>query len=570
LKIKFPKLQKTRYYYSWVDTISRCVKKSTSKLAWILSSDVDYSDFKFDFYPTKWQHNMIHVFGTQWSHWGNTYMINTETFLKDTEYVRVIEHLQNINFVKKRVAKVTENFHDIIYIDHGNDCNTLNQIKQKCPTSSVTVLKYKDNYLRTLNDWVTKLDKTEIKREHYMWVCSSICDYTDFDFSWVGDPFKSEQLNVFSSSVGSDKQQFGDTFLLNLNLYKQESETLFRLEDYSHSINYIQHISAARLPHPVIMHDHDSQVTAIKKIKNRSWPYYELINKESNLVHEQNLIPNMWNIHECSVLISGEDGSRIVVPDMAIDYIQYEVYDYMFLYNMNLQDTLKPLDIVFISNGEPSANSNYERLLEIAAVNKLSNRIVRVKDVVGRVASQHAAANASETAWYFLINGKLEVNPEFDFNWQPDRLQKPKHYIFMATNPVNHLEYGHQAIVANNKRLTMETEVQGLDFTMDSPHEIVDMNSGVAIYNTDSWTTWRTAFRECIKLKHYSVVNDNQQNSDRLNTWLTVGDGENGQWSTGGAYDAMEYYESVNGELSELMKSYDWAMLKELYDSKYS
>jgi hypothetical protein len=140
----------------------------------------------------------------------------------------------------------------------------------------------------------------------------------------------------------------------------------------------------------------------------------------------------------------------------------------------------------------------------------------------------------------------------------------------MATNPVNHLEYGHQAIVANNKRLTLLTDVRGLDFTMDSAHEVVDMNSGVAIYNTDSWTTWRTAFRECIKLKHYSVVNDNQQNLDRLNTWLTVGDGKNGQWSTGGAYDAMEYYESVNGELSELMKSYDWAMLKKLYDSKYS
>ena len=140
----------------------------------------------------------------------------------------------------------------------------------------------------------------------------------------------------------------------------------------------------------------------------------------------------------------------------------------------------------------------------------------------------------------------------------------------MATNPVNHLEYGHQAIVANNKRLTLLTDVRGLDFTMDSPHEIVNMNSGIAIYNTDSWTTWRTAFRECIKLKHYSVVNDNQQNFDRLNTWLTVGEGENAQWSTGGAYDAMEYYESVNGELSELMKSYDWEMLKKLYDSKYS
>ena len=565
LKLKFPKLQKTRYYYSWVDTITRCVKKSTTKLIWILSSDIDYSDFKFDFYPTKWQRDMVHIFGTQWSQWGNTYMINTKTFLKDTEYVRVLEHLQNINFVKKRVAKVTENFHDIVYIDHGNDSNTLAQIKQKCPASSVTVLKYKDNYLRTLNDWVTRLDKTDIKREHYMWVCSSICDYADFDFSWLGDPFKSEQLHVFSSSLGNDKQQFGDTFLLNLNLFKQESDSLFRLEDYGHSINYIQYISAARLPHPVIMHDHDSQVTAIKEIKNKSWPYYELINRESNLTQDQNLIPNLWNIHERSLLVAGNGGSRIVVPDVAIDYIKSEVYDYPYLYNMNLRDTLTPLDVVFISNGEPSADSNYERLLEIAAANKLPNRIVRVKDVKGRVASQHAAANASETAWYFLINGKLEVNPEFDFTWQADQLQRAKHYIFKAINPVNDLEYGHQAIVANNRTLTLDTIVQGLDFTLDSPHEIVDANCGIARFNTDPWTTWRTAFREAIKLS-YSTDDDSV---DRLNSWLTVGNGTHGEWSTKGAQDAVAYFNKVKGNLTELMKSYDWKWLEKLYKKTY-
>ena len=36
---------------------------------------------------------------------------------------------------------------------------------------------------------------------------------------------------------------------------------------------------------------------------------------------------------------------------------------------------------------------------------------------------------------------------------------------------MNGLEYGHQAIVANNKKLTLSTVVRGLDFTMDSRHE---------------------------------------------------------------------------------------------------
>ena len=100
LKERYPKLQKTRYLNTWVDTINRCLAKSETKLCWILSSELDYSEFEFDFYPSPWQEKMVHVFGTQWSHWGNTYMVNKEKFPEDTKYVKIIEHLSCLNFVK--------------------------------------------------------------------------------------------------------------------------------------------------------------------------------------------------------------------------------------------------------------------------------------------------------------------------------------------------------------------------------------------------------------------------------------------------------------------------------------
>jgi hypothetical protein len=569
LKLQFPRLQKTRYAGSWIDTINRCIKKSTTKLIWILSSEVDYSEFKFDFYPSSWQRNMIHVFGTQWSHWGNTYLINTETFETDTKYLQQIEHAKSINFVRRRRAKISQCLHDIVYIDFGNESDSLYQLQDKCDGHDVTVLEYQNSYVETLTNWINKKSEYEIKQEHNVWVCSSLCDYQNFDFTWVGDPFQSDQIHVFSSKFDNTRQKFGDTFFINLVEFKKESEYLTSLEDYSKSVNYIGHLSVDRLKHPVIEHDYDSQADAIKNIQTRNWPYYELINLSSSPEKNQSVIPNMWNQEDYQVIVTSSGSSRIFAPDTAIDIISSEVYEYPNIKITNELDQSQPLDIIFFSNGEPSADDNYQELLSIVKERKLSNRVIRSSDVVGRVASQHAAADASNTAWYFLVNGKLRVNPEFDFSWQPDRLQRAKHYIFMATNPVNHLEYGHQAIVANNKQLTLATETRGLDFTMDSPHEVINMNCGTAVYNTDSWTAWRTAFRECIKLKYYSVINNDQQNLDRLNTWLRVGHGENGQWSTGGAYDAIEYYESVNGELSELMKSYDWAMLKELYDSKY-
>jgi hypothetical protein len=69
--------------------------------------------------------------------------------------------------------------------------------------------------------------------------------------------------------------------------------------------------------------------------------------------------------------------------------------------------------------------------------------------------------------------------------------------------------------------------------------------------------TWRTAFRECIKLRNSLPDVENEY---RLQKWLTVDDTES-KWSQKGAEDAVEYYESVNGDFAELRKSYDWEWL---------
>ena len=163
----------------------------------------------------------------------------------------------------------------------------------------------------------------------------------------------------------------------------------------------------------------------------------------------------------------------------------------------------------------------------------------------------------------------VKVNKDFDFSWQPNRLATRRHYIFTATNPLNGLEYGHQAIVANNKKLTLETMGNGLDFTLDSPHESVRINSGIGSFNTSKWDTWRTAFREVIKLHHAVESIGDQASKARLTTWLTVADGEFSDWCLKGAADAIEYYTEVNGDFAKLKLSYDWAWLRKYYAQKY-
>jgi len=219
------------------------------------------------------------------------------------------------------------------------------------------------------------------------------------------------------------------------------------------------------------------------------------------------------------------------------------------------------LDIVYISNGEPLAENHYQHLQETV---KTGNMIRRIDGINGRTAAYQAAARASTTAWFFAVFAKIEVDPNFDWTWQPK--QEPWHTIFYAKNPVNGLTYGHMAVVAYNKYQTLVTDKTGLDFVMTKPHEIVPTISGTAHYNQDPWTTWRTAFREAIKLK--------QSNSDesrtRLKAWTDKGTGKFATWSNRGARDGAKYYDEVNGEQSQLLLSYDWAWLNDRYQSLYS
>jgi hypothetical protein len=120
-------------------------------------------------------------------------------------------------------------------------------------------------------------------------------------------------------------------------------------------------------------------------------------------------------------------------------------------------------------------------------------------------------------------------------------------------------------MIAYNKKLTLANEGKGLDFTLDDPHETVEILSGTATFNTDPYSTWRTAFREVIKLQSdYTDVAE-----QRLNTWLTVAEGEFAESCLQGAKDALEYYDNVMGDIEELKKSYEWAWLKDYYRSKY-
>jgi hypothetical protein len=251
--------------------------------------------------------------------------------------------------------------------------------------------------------------------------------------------------------------------------------------------------------------------------------------------------------------IFGEHGGIIYFrgENLPNKYIQYPKANIKY----------RPLDIIYLSNGETDEQKRYDRLCS------LINREVKwVKNINGRENAIKHAAKLSTTKWFILFPGKLYADENFDFSFQPKRLDEPKHYIFYAKNPVNDLVYGHQAAVCYNRQLVLDTVNHGLDFTMSASHDVVPIMSGIAEFNSDVMMTWRTAFREAIKLR----AENSKESIERLNIWRTIGKGKNCEWSLFGAQDGVEFFEKVNGNHAELMKSFMWDWLNHYYSSKYN
>jgi hypothetical protein len=297
-----------------------------------------------------------------------------------------------------------------------------------------------------------------------------------------------------------------------------------------------------------------------------NFPYALFTNRANILDIVQD--PCLWHAKDREVTAITRNGGVSVVPREIKAHLKTQIYDYPYINRGNSRDFLEePLNIIFISNGEPDEELMYHHTEYMT-----NSDVTWIRGVNGRTAAYQAAAHASTTPWFFAVFAKLEVaGSSFPwYNWQPDRWQQPKHYIFNARNPVNGLEYGHQGMIAYNKNLVLENNSPGIDFTLSQPHESVPILSGTARFNQDPWMTWRTAFREVVKLIHFNETQPTVETTHRLKVWLTQAEGEYAEWCLRGANDAAVYYNEVTGEYDKLMLSFDWPWLRARFDQLYN
>ena len=414
------------------------------------------------------------------------------------------------------------------------------------PLANTRVVPFIDSYFNILKSVVGDV-KTE-----YFWFFSNFVKLDDIDLDYIPEQHERDQIHVWYTTYpkgGLNKE--GNVMLIPTKKFKEQMQDLKFLRDYK-DINYHPHGTLFQRP---ISKTYFKLGDPYESYNRNKIFYQWLINKDLIDLDLPDFYPSFWEDEK--VYTWGQTKDIMLVPHRQG---LKQFYDIDRSVHFDLDYDVRPMDIIFISYDEPSAEKRF---------NELKARFPRAKwcrNVQGQTLAYMTAASMSETDYFFAVFPKLEIVDSFQFDFQPDRMKKPCHYIFNCRNPVNGLEYGHGAVLLYNKKLVLQTTKPGLDFTLSAPHDWVPILSAINHFNETPWLAWRTAFREVIKLLQNKLTVENKY---RLKKWLTAGEGENADWCLRGANDAQEFYQTHGSDYKQLMLSYDFEWLKQHYESKH-
>jgi CYTH domain-containing protein len=221
---------------------------------------------------------------------------------------------------------------------------------------------------------------------------------------------------------------------------------------------------------------------------------------------------------------------------------------------------LKPYDVVFISYNEPNADENFNKLLSFRPDAK------RVHGVKGIHNAHIKAAESSTTNMLWVVDGDAIIDESFDFSYQVPIWDKETVHVWHSRNPINNLEYGYGGVKLLPRELTKKLDTATTDMTtsISKSFKVIDQVSNITEFNTDPFSTWRSAFRECVKLASKSIDRQiDEESKSRLDIWCTVGaDKKLGEFAILGAKAAIKFVEE---NPFKLFKINDFDYLYNLY-----
>ena len=214
------------------------------------------------------------------------------------------------------------------------------------------------------------------------------------------------------------------------------------------------------------------------------------------------------------------------------------------------------IDVVFISYYEEDAEKHWHRVLEKAPWAK------RIDGVKGIFEAHLAAAKIAQTDVFYVVDGDAYLTDDWQFDYQPGIFDRDCTYIWYSKNRVNNLTYGYGGVKLFSRKKFLEKKTWNsldLSTSVTDKLKVIERVSNYTNFNTNEFSTWRSVFRECVKLYINNYEHpETFEHQLRLDQWLDCKD--SAQYSNiviDAAKKAVEFAKKNSTNKKELMKIND-------------
>lgn len=442
-------------------------------------------------------------------------------------------------------------------------------IKKEVDVTASTPVPYQQFKINDYDDYLKALDASTTDMFWAIWPNIEILDTTILNTVFSFHNTYDRQENHVWKNLCNDK----DSYINGLVLFSKSKQVSKKEVNYKMLINRKEiDVAASRFRYPRYYINTYEEYLEIHAKETQPlfwciWPevevtdasifdlYYDPLDGTYNYDREENHVFQNQDIDEIKyngVMLLSTQKSPVSKKEIDFRYIinkkEHEV----------LVSQLKPYDIVFISYNEPNAESNW---------NNLKTRYPRAKrvDKVKGIHQAHiAAAKLVTTPMFWVVDGDAKIVDTFDFSMLLPKYDRDIVHVWKAYNPVTKIEYGNGGVKLLPTDLTLQVDVTSSDMTTSiSPRfRAMDTISNITTFNTDPFSTWRSAFRECTKLASKTIAGQiDKETEERLIAWCTLNEEvEYGVYAYLGALAGKQYGQDNAGNKPALnrINNYGW------------
>lgn len=206
-------------------------------------------------------------------------------------------------------------------------------------------------------------------------------------------------------------------------------------------------------------------------------------------------------------------------------------------------------DVIFISYEEPNAEENWRRVLKKAPWAK------RIHGVKGIFQAHKMAAQISSTEMFYVVDGDAWLVDSWEFDYKPELFERDCTYIWHSVNPFSNHRYGYGGVkLFSRYRLLKSKKWTTLDMstTIDKNVKVFNRVSVVTNFNSDPFNTWKSAFREAVKLS-------NNKNKIFLDLWVNKKEVRFSEYAELGLEQGIKFFEmNKNKKSLFFINDIDW------------